>query len=394
MGELDAGGCGILPPMPGFPSRVTMAQTPPVDQPLTRAHQPEHATQPGGGRLTQSEKTAIRDAAPLILTVAIIAIVAVVAALVFRSILKRARDTQSKLDRAANEALARMPKVDPWEESARRMTIEKIDGAAAPAGATAVPAVASKYATRPLALITGAARRVGRAVALELARNGCDVLFTYNASEEDAISLAKELAGLGATASFFRLDLADSDGVEAFASERAETLKRLDILVHNASVYDSSPLTDITPDAAITQYRVNALAPLILTARLAPLLGASVLSGGGAVVAMVDIHSMGRPRKDFAAYSMSKAALAEMVQCLARDMAPHVRVNGVAPGVVAWPESGEESDPDAQRKYTKRIPLERAGTPEDAAGVVRWLALEAGYVTGEIVRVDGGRWLT
>ncbi|MFA6045922.1 MAG: SDR family oxidoreductase [Phycisphaerales bacterium] len=360
---------------PGSPSASTQQPSTP---PLSRDQQ----------------KELLKQTSPLLLIVSLIAVAAVVVALVVRSVLKARRAKQARLDRAEEEALAKVPKVDAWEESARRMTVEMADGGPAASAAQALPAPKPANTTRPLALITGAARRVGRAVALELARKGCDVLFTFNASEEDAISLAKELAGLGATASFFRLDLADSDGVEAFASERAETLKRLDILVHNASVYDPSPLTDVTPDAAITQYRINALAPLILTARLAPLLQASVLPGGGAVVAMVDIHSMGRPRKDFAAYSMSKAALAEMVQCLARDMAPHVRVNGVAPGVVAWPESGEESDPDAQRKYTRRIPLERAGTPEDAAQAVRWLALEAGYVTGEIVRVDGGRWLT
>ncbi|MBI1191001.1 MAG: SDR family oxidoreductase [Tepidisphaera sp.] len=352
-------------------------------------------TQPASPPLSRDQQwKLIQQSSPLLLILLLVAIAAIVVALVTRSILKASRARQARLDRAADQDAAKVPKVDPWTESARRMTIDKIEGAPAPAGAQAPPPVPKPDAPRPLALITGAARRVGRAVALELARRGCDVLFTFNASEEDAISLAKELAAMGATASFFRLDLADADAVESFASERAETLKRLDILVHNASVYDPSPLTDVTPDQAMHQYRINALAPLMLTARLAPLLEASVLPGGGSVVAMVDIHSMGRPRKDFAVYSMSKAALAEMVQCLARDLAPHVRVNGVAPGVVAWPESGEESEPEAQKKYTRRIPLERAGTPEDAARTVRWLALEATYVTGEIIRVDGGRWLT
>ena len=90
---------------------------------------------------------------------------------------------------------------------------------------------------------------------------------------------------------------------------------------------------------------------------------------------------------------MSKAALVEMVRTLAIELAPEVRVNGVAPGVVAWPEEGYESDADAQRRYLKRVPMKRAGTPEDAAEAVRWLALEARYTTGEIVRVDGGRAL-
>ena len=95
--------------------------------------------------------------------------------------------------------------------------------------------------------------------------------------------------------------------------------------------------------------------------------------------------------REFVAYAMSKAALAEMVRSLARELAPRVRVNGVAPGVAAWPESGRESDVEAQQAYLKKVPLARAGTPEECAEVVRWLALEATYLTGEIVRFDGGR---
>ena len=132
---------------------------------------------------------------------------------------------------------------------------------------------------------------------------------------------------------------------------------------------------------------------MLLTKHLAAKLADSPLKGGGAVVALCDMHAMGRPRKDFSAYSMSKAALAEMVQSLARELAPKVRVNGVAPGVVAFPEAGHESDPEMQKAYLSRVPLQRAGTPEDAAEAVRWLALDATYVTGEIVRLDGGRWL-
>jgi pteridine reductase len=90
---------------------------------------------------------------------------------------------------------------------------------------------------------------------------------------------------------------------------------------------------------------------------------------------------------------MSKAALEEMVRSLARDLAPNVRVNGVAPGVVAWPDSGHESEASEQARYLKRVPLGRAGEPEDAAKAVVWLALDATYVTGDVIRVDGGRWL-
>ncbi len=242
--------------------------------------------------------------------------------------------------------------------------------------------------TQPIALVTGGARRVGRAICDELARAGCSVVLTYNTSEDEAHRTAKEIGGRAVP-----LNLDDPDEVARVGASLASELPRVDVLVHNASVYDATRLHEFAAEDALRHYRVNALAPALLTAALASNLRASTLSTGGAVVAMCDIHAMGRPRKDFLGYSMSKAALVELVRTLARDLAPDVRVNGVAPGVVAWPEEGYESDRAAQEAYLKRVPLQRAGTPEDAARTVRWLALEAGYITGEIVRLDGGRWL-
>lgn len=252
--------------------------------------------------------------------------------------------------------------------------------------------------SRPLALITGGARRVGRATTLALARAGCDVVVTYNASDAEARRTVADAVSIGASASESRalaVRLDDPSSVEAIAADLARTLPRLDVLVHNASSYERTPLASITPEAALAAFRVNALAPLMLSKHLGPLLGASDRRGGGAMVAMCDIHALGEhglPRaQEYVAYSMSKAALAEMVRTLARELAPRVRVNGVAPGVAAWPESGREADADAQQAYLKRVPLARAGTPEECAEVVRWLALDATYLTGEIVRFDGGR---
>lgn len=246
---------------------------------------------------------------------------------------------------------------------------------------------------RPVAIITGAARRVGLATARALARAGMDLVITYRESQAEAQAAAGELGGLGPSVRLERVDLDDLAAVEALGSRLAGELSRADVLVHNASVYGPTPLASVTADDLLRQYRVNAAAPVLLTKHLAPRLAESPLPGGGAIVAMCDIHAMGRPRREFSAYAMSKAALAEMVQTLARELAPRVRVNGVAPGVVAFPESGYEADAEMQRRYLSRVPLGRSGTPEDAAEVVRWLALEAHYVTGEIVRVDGGRWL-
>jgi pteridine reductase len=227
-----------------------------------------------------------------------------------------------------------------------------------------------------------------------MARAGCDVFFTYHQSGDDAESLARELSELGSTGSFHQVDLTDPASLEDFARDLSASLNKLDVLVHNASVYSASPLQDITLEDIMRQYQVNAAAPLLLTARLAPLLMQCEAPGGASVIAFTDIHSMGRPRKDFSAYSMSKAAVTEMVHSLARDLGPEIRMNAVAPGVVAWPEDGADADPDMQRKYIRRIPLGRPGTPDDAAEVVRWLAFDATYITGEVIRVDGGRWLT
>lgn len=246
---------------------------------------------------------------------------------------------------------------------------------------------------RPVAMITGGAKRVGRAIALELARAGCDLVVTYRSSADEARTLAAECEALGATARLERLNLDDLEAVDRLARHLHEDLDRLDVLVHNASVYEGCALGDVTPERALRDLRVHAVGPLMLTSRLAPLLTSSVMPGGGCVVSMCDIHAIGLPRKGFAPYAMSKAALAEMVRSLAIDLAPGARSVGVAPGVVRWPDEGYESDAASQEAYLSRVPLGRSGTLEEAARLVRFLALEATYTTGEIVRIDGGRSL-
>jgi len=245
-----------------------------------------------------------------------------------------------------------------------------------------------------VAIVTGGARRVGLAIAQTLARAGLDLVLTYRDSRAEAKAAQRELAGLGATARLERVGLEDPAGAAMWAERMASELPRVDVLVHNASSYDRTPLPELRASQLLEAYAVNAASPVLMTRALAERLKQSALAGGGAVVAMADMHMLGRPRKDLLAYSMSKAALMEMVRALARELAPHVRVNAVAPGVVAWPETGPEADEQERAAYLRRVPLARAGTPEDAAEVVRWLALDARYTTGEIIRVDGGRWLS
>jgi pteridine reductase len=249
-------------------------------------------------------------------------------------------------------------------------------------------------AARPLALITGAARRVGLASATALAKSGCDVLFTYNHSRAEADAAARSLEALGAAARADHIDLTDLPATEAWASQLATSLPRLDILIHNASTYEPTPLSGLTAESLLRAYSVHLAAPALITRHLAPLLSRSTLRGGGAIVCMCDIHALGRPRKNYLAYSASKAALAQLVTTLARELSPIVRVNGVAPGAVAFAEAGPDADPQMQQQYLSRVPLARSGTPAEAAETVRWLALDATYTTGEIVRVDGGRWIT
>ncbi|GJQ29874.1 MAG: hypothetical protein HBSAPP03_17580 [Phycisphaerae bacterium] len=341
-------------------------------------------------RLTPDQAGSAAFWTMIVALIGVLMLVALVGLMLHR---RRLRDRAAEAEhRARVSAAESAPRVDPWEEAGRRAATPAPGDI--PAGEPKPLPPGERTEGRPLALVTGAARRVGRAICLELARAGCDIIFTYNASADDAHALAAELADLGSSVSFYQLDLNDLTAVASFGEERAEMLSHLDILVHNASKYEPTPLDEISPEVLLTQFRINAGAPLVLSAKLAPLLRLSRLKGGACVVAMADIHAMGRPRKDFSAYSMSKAALVDMVYCLARDLAPQVRVNAVAPGVVAWPEDGEDAHPDEQAKYLRRIPLGRAGAPDDAAKAVRWLALEATYVTGEIIRVDGGRWLT
>jgi pteridine reductase len=235
------------------------------------------------------------------------------------------------------------------------------------------------------------------ASAWAFAKAGCDLVLTYRTSDAAAREVSKRIASKhGVDVSILPLDLGDLRAVEDFGREQAKVLSRLDVLVHNASVYAATPLGSLSVEDALSVYRVNALAPLLLTKHLAPRLTEAGREGGGAsgaIVAMLDIHAISIPRGGYSAYAMSKAALHQMVLTLSKELAPHVRVNGVAPGVVAWPEHGDESDTKMQEAYLSKVPLKRAGTPEDAAEVVRWLALDAKYTTGEVIRVDGGRAL-
>ena len=239
--------------------------------------------------------------------------------------------------------------------------------------------------TRPVALVTGAARRVGAAIARGLHAAGYDVALHCRASraERDALAAALETQRRGSTLAL-DADLADLDRLPALVEATLAHFGRLDALVNNASAFYATPVGSITPTQWDDLFASNARAPLFLSQAAAP----ALRERGGAIVNLLDIYAE-RPLPGYSAYCMAKAAQAAMTLALARELGPSIRVNGVAPGAVMWPEAGN-AYADTQQ-IIERTPLRRAGTPEDVAGTVLWLLRDATFVTGQIVRVDGGR---
>ena len=232
--------------------------------------------------------------------------------------------------------------------------------------------------TPRVALVTGGARRVGRAIVKRLAAAGFAVAFTYNASEDDAESLQGECGAWP-----IKADLTEADAGGAHIAEVLELFDgQLNVLVNNASTFE--------PGATVAALRrmqaLHVEAPLLLAQRFAPMLRAT----RGHVVNLVDLLAE-RPWPAYLAYAASKAALVNLTLSLARELAPDVTVNGIAPGVVEWPDDYPEADRAA---YLKRVPLGRAGTPADAADLVHYLVTGGSYITGQIIRLDGGRSVT
>lgn len=235
---------------------------------------------------------------------------------------------------------------------------------------------------KSVALVTGGARRVGRAIVERLHAAGFEVAFTYLSSRGEAESLAKITGGLAIQA-----DLSQGQSaIDAIFQQFSGRFDRLSVLVNNASEFLPSDLKNTTEQMIQRMTTIHVTAPLLLCQRFEPMLRAS----RGHVVNMID-HLAEKPWPDYMAYSASKAALSNLTISLARELAPQVTVNGIAPGVVKWPENF----PTEQREqYLKRVPLGRAGTPEDVANLVHFLATAGGYITGQIIRLDGGRSIT
>jgi len=235
-------------------------------------------------------------------------------------------------------------------------------------------------------LITGGAKRVGAAIARLLHAQGASVMLHYRSSERDANALRAELnAQRDNSAALVQADLLDVAGLSEIVKNTLNRFDRLDALVNNASTFFPTPVGEMTPANWESLIGANLRAPLFLSQAAAPHLRRS----GGAIVNITDIHAE-RPLKNYVIYSIAKAGLAGLTRSLARELAPEVRVNGVAPGAVVWPEDGSWDEVTRQRIVSHTL-LKRSGDPDDVARAVCYLIAEAPYVTGQIIAVDGGR---
>ena len=240
---------------------------------------------------------------------------------------------------------------------------------------------------RPVALVTGAARRIGAAIARRLHADGFDLALHYRDSAGDIQALADELQRMRADSVLtLQAELSQFDRLPELVAGTIGRYGRLDALVNNASQFFPTPFATTTPVQWDALFASNVRAPFFLSQAAAPHLRAS----RGAIVNLVDIHGE-RPLREHAAYGMGKAALIHMTRALALELAPGVRVNAVAPGAILWPEGGK--DEATKVALLARTPLQRLGTPGEIAEAVRWLLRDATYMTGQVLRLDGGRML-
>jgi pteridine reductase len=239
-----------------------------------------------------------------------------------------------------------------------------------------------RMSTSRTALVTGGAKRVGRAIVERLAAGGFNVAFTYNRSSPADLAWASAIHAIPIQA-----DLTDlPKAAENLGKTIQKTFGRLDVLVNNASIYEPSALTQTSLEQIRRFSSIHLEAPLLLAQQFAPLLR----STRGHIINMVDLLAE-RPWPQYLAYATSKAALLNLTLGLARELAPEVTVNGIAPGVVEWPDNYPEAE---KQKYLKRVPLARAGTPQDVAETVYFLVTTGSYITGQIIHLDGGRSIT
>ena len=239
----------------------------------------------------------------------------------------------------------------------------------------------------PVVLITGAARRVGAEIARSLHAAGARTMLHYRSSAAEAELLAAELNALRAgSAATAQADLRDVETLAQLVRQTVARFGRLDALVNNASSFFATPIGAITEKAWDDLIGSNLKGPLFLAQAAA----SHLAEAEGVIVNILDVHAE-RPLKGYPLYCSAKAGLQGLTRALAVELAPQVRVNGVAPGAIAWPEGGADFPPPEREAIVEHTLLKRIGQPADIARTVKFLVFDAPYITGQVINVDGGR---
>lgn len=243
--------------------------------------------------------------------------------------------------------------------------------------------------TGQTALVTGGARRIGASLASALHARGARVVIHYRRSRAEAEALADRLNGERAdSARIVTGDLSVPAVCDGVVEEAASAWGRLDVLINNASSFYPTPVGKITPEHFDDLLGSNLRGPTFLSQAAAP----ELRRVNGCIVNLVDIHGQ-RPLADYPVYCAAKAGLIMLTRALARDLAPAIRVNAIAPGSILWPEGPGGDDPATRQAVLEGTPLGRQGAPEDIAGALLYLVTGAPFVTGQVLAVDGGRGL-
>jgi pteridine reductase len=234
-------------------------------------------------------------------------------------------------------------------------------------------------------LVTGAARRIGAAIARAMHAAGANVVIHHRASAPEAAALARDLNQVRSNSAVtLHADLSHLDSIPRVIEQTVSRFGRLDVLINNASSFYATPVGEITLSQWDDLIASNLRAPLFLSQAAAP----ELKRNEGLILNLVDIHAL-RPLRHHTVYSVSKAGLATLTRSLARELAPEIRVNGIAPGPVLWPDA--DLEPEVKQEIMERTALKRMGTPDDVARAAVFFAQDAPYVTGQILAVDGGR---
>jgi pteridine reductase len=236
-------------------------------------------------------------------------------------------------------------------------------------------------------LITGGAKRVGAASARLLHAAGANLMIHYRSSATEARALQDELNAVRENSvALIQADLLDIGGLPALVKQTVVTFGGLDVLLNNASSFYPTPVGSIVEEDWVDLMGSNLKAPLFLSQAAAP----ELKKRRGCIINITDIHA-DRPMKSYVVYSVAKAGLVGLTKSMARELAPEVRVNGIAPGPIMWPEDDANFDEVSRQRIISHTMLKRAGDPSDIALAVRFFAMDTHFVTGQILAVDGGR---